>query len=178
MRKPQQTFDLEIPDDYKLASVLERDRADFESTNIWFYVGADYRDRRFAKVGITMGDLRSRSYSSSNPDYYLFCGFQCKHDTTRADLKNIERDVLSYLDEYYPNRAPHRESRRLSECFYDINFEDFFVDIHQYLHDKHYKHFQIMGFQDGESYALSWLFNSCLPSSVVNHFLNAIRQCS
>ena len=125
MRKPQQTFDLEIPDDYKLASVLERDRADFESTNIWFYVGADYRDRRFAKVGITMGDLRSRSYSSSNPDYYLFCGFQCKHDTTRADLKNIERDVLSYLDEYYPNRAPHRESRRLSECFYDINFEDF-----------------------------------------------------
>lgn len=110
MRKPQQTFDLEIPDDYKLASVLERDRADFESTNIWFYVGADYRDRRFAKVGITMGDLRSRSYSSSNPDYYLFCGFQCKHDTTRADLKNIERDVLSYLDEYYPNRAP-TESR-------------------------------------------------------------------
>lgn len=62
MRKPQQTFDLEIPDDYKLASVLERDRADFESTNIWFYVGADYRDSRFAKVGITMGDLRSRSY--------------------------------------------------------------------------------------------------------------------
>ena len=135
MRKPQQTFDLEIPDDYKLASVLERDRADFESTNIWFYVGADSRDSRFAKFGITMGDLRSRSYSTSNPNYYLFCGFQCKHDTTRADLKNIERDGLSYLDEYYPNRAPHRESRRLSECFYDINFEDFFVDVHQYLHE-------------------------------------------
>lgn len=95
MRKPPQIYNLEIPDDdYKMAAVMGRDKENFESSNIWFYVGADCRNPSFAKVGITQGDLRSRSYSSANPNYHIFCAFQCTQDTTNAQLKSIERNAL------------------------------------------------------------------------------------
>lgn len=92
MKKPQQMYDLQIPDDdYKMAAVMERDKLNFESPNKWFYVGADSRDLGFAKVGITMGDLTSRSYGTNNPNFYLFCAFQCQQSTTEAQLKSIEK---------------------------------------------------------------------------------------
>lgn len=87
MRKPYQSYDLEIPNDFKTAAVMERDRINFESPNKWLYVGADCRNLNFAKIGITMNDLRSRSYSSANPNYYLFCAFQCQQSTTKEQLE-------------------------------------------------------------------------------------------
>lgn len=187
MRKPQQIYDLEIPDDdYKMAAVMESDRLNFESPNKWFYVGADSRDPGFAKVGITMGDLRSRSYSSGNPNYYLFCAFQCQQSTTEEQLKKIERSAISYLDDIFcdengqTKRARHMESQRPSECYYDVNFEDFFVLLHDYLMDNHVSYFQTCGFENEvgveEGYALAWEFNQHLSQDVKRRFRNMILR--
>lgn len=182
MRKPLQTYNLEIPDDdYKLAEVMERHKANFESPNIWFYVGADSANPSFAKVGITMGDLRSRSYSSSNPNYYLFCAFQCDQGTTKSQLESIERKALAYLDDVFPGtRARHSESQRLSECYYDIDFEDFFVTLHDYLLDNHCSNFQTASFENEvgieEGYALAWEFNPCLSRAEQRRFRNLILR--
>ncbi len=111
---------------------MERDRINFESPNKWLYVGADCRNLNFAKIGITMNDLRSRSYSSANPNYYLFCAFQCEQSTTKEQLERIEQCALIYLDDVFrydnglTKRACHFESGYLSECYYDVDFEDFF----------------------------------------------------
>lgn len=182
MKKPLQIYDLEIPDDdYKLAAVMERDKANFESPNIWFYVGADSRNPGFAKIGITMGDLRSRSYSSANPNYYLFCAFQCIQGTTKSQLENIELRALTYLDGLFPNhRERHTESQRLSECYYDIDFEDFFSCLHDYLLENHRNNFQTASFENEagveEGYALAWEFNPLLSREVQRHFRNLILR--
>ncbi|WP_349855377.1 hypothetical protein [Pectobacterium aroidearum] len=182
MRKPYQSYDLEIPNDFKMAAVMERDRLNFESPNIWFYVGADCRNLNFAKVGITMNDLKSRSYSSANPNYYLFCAFQCQQSTTKEQLKRIEHSALNYLDDVFrydsglTKRACHFESQYLSECYYDVDFEDFFVRLHDYLLDNHKRYFQTTsldeeGFED--SYALAWQFN---PRLSLNAKMSWIRK--
>lgn len=174
MRKKPQAYVLDIPDDdYKMEDVMRNEKADFESQDIWFYIGAELGNPSFAKVGITMGDMSSRSSYSGNPRFYLFCGFQCKHDTTQPQLRKIERDVLSYLDEMYPDkRARHHESQRLSECFYDIDFEEFFFLTHQYLRDHYGRYFQKKGL--GEEYALSWEFNPLLDREDWMPFLRSI----
>ncbi|MFQ1710771.1 hypothetical protein ACK39S_20150 [Aeromonas veronii] len=170
MRKPPQVYNLKIPDDdYKMAAVMERDKANFESSNIWFYVGADGRNPSFAKVGITQGDLSSRSYSSANPNYHLFCAFQCTQDTTNTQLKSIERNALAYLDSMFPNRrAHHWESQRLSECYYDIDFEVFLSCLHYYLFDKYCNNFITAVFMNEEGVeigeGIAVLFNPHLPS--------------
>lgn len=187
MRKTPQTYDLEIPDDdYKMAAVMERDKVNFESPNIWFYIGADCINPGYTKVGITMGDLRSRSYSSANPNYYLFCAFQCNQSTTKLQLETIEHSALNYLDDVFrwdnglTKRVRHMESQRLSECYYHIDFEDFFLCLHDYLLDNHDRYFQTAtymndaGFEDG--YALSWQFNPCLALNVKRHFLRMILR--
>ncbi len=187
MKKPQQMYDLQIPDDdYKMAAVMERDKLNFESPDKWFYVGADSRDLGFAKVGITMGDLTSRSYGTNNPNFYLFCAFQCQQSTTEAQLKSIEKSAISYLDGVFcdengqTKRVRHMESQRLSECYYDVNFEDFFVEVHDYLLDNHVSYFQTCGFEneaggDG-GYALAWEFSSLLKPEVKRYFLNRILR--
>ncbi len=187
MRKPQQIYGLEIPDDdYKMAAVMERDKLNFESPNKWVYVGADSKNPGFAKVGITMDDLASRSYGTNNPNFYLFCAFQLNQSTTVAELKNIEQNTISHLDEVFcdengqTKRARHMESQRLSECYYDVNFEDFFVEVHDYMLDNYGQYFQTAeyvngdGFTDG--YALSWNFSSLLKPEVKRYFLRRILR--
>ncbi|HDH0708496.1 hypothetical protein QNN86_08765 [Citrobacter sp. C348] len=145
MKKPHQSYDLPIPDDdYKMAYVMERDKLNFESRDIWVYLGADVADPTFAKVGITMKNMGSRSSSSANPRYYLFCAFQCRHDTTKERLRQIEKGALNYLDAIFGSekRERHTESQILSECYYGINFEDFFFHLHDYLWENHYGDFQ------------------------------------
>nr|WP_229915941.1 hypothetical protein [Rahnella sp. LAC-M12] len=164
-----------------MKAVMERDKANFESPNIWFYVGADSRDPGFAKVGITMGDLRSRSYSSANPNYYLFCAFQCIQGTSKSQLESIELGALTHLDAVFPNhRTRHMESQRLSECYYNIDFEYFFSCLHDYLHDNHYSNFQTAGFVnelgDDDGYALAWEFNPLLPPEVKSRFRSLILR--
>ncbi|MFM5727890.1 hypothetical protein ACET8R_15100 [Aeromonas veronii] len=182
MRKPPQIYNLEIPDDdYKMAAVMERDKVNFESPNIWFYVGADSRDPSFVKVGITMGDLRSRSYSSANPNYHLFCAFQCYHHTTKSQLESIETGALAYLDDLFPNhRARHWESQHLSECYYNIDFEKFFSCLHDYLLDNHHRNFQTAAFENEigveEGYALAWEFNPRLSPKVKSRFRSLILR--
>ncbi|EME5107834.1 hypothetical protein VYS60_004311 [Salmonella enterica] len=185
MRKPHQIYDLPISDDdYKMAIVMERDKANFESRDIWFYLGADCRNSRYAKVGITMGDLSSRSYSSANPNYFLLCAFQCRHGTTKEQLVNIEGHALNYLDSVFiqengiSKRARHFESQRLSECYYDIDFDDFFICLHEYLWEYHYSFFQISEYEYHTTGvygdALSCEFNPRLTIKQRSHFLRLI----
>jgi hypothetical protein len=72
-------------DDYKLAHVEMEIIKSFESAERWLYLGADATNASFARIGITMGDLRSRSYSSANPNYYLFCAFKCRPDLSMVE---------------------------------------------------------------------------------------------
>ena len=182
MRKPPQTYNLEIPyDDYKMAAVMERDKENFESPNIWFYVGVDKNNPGFAKAGITMGDLSSRSYCSGNPGFHLFGAFQCIQGTTKSQLESIELGALSYLDHIFQNhRARHAESQRLSECYYNIDFETFFTCIHNYLIDNHRSNFMtavfnnVVGFEGG--HALEFVFNPILPPEVKIRFLSLILR--
>lgn len=189
MRKPRQSYDLHIPDDdYKAAYIMERDKLNFESRSIWLYVGADYSNARYAKVGITMGDLASRSYSSANPRYFLFCAFQCYHNTTKEELERIEGDALAYLDDVFKEdngqtkRARHFESQRLSECYYDINFEEFFACLHDYLWENHIRYFQTCDYVDeGDTDCvyggvLSWIFNPRVPFNIRRRFLRMIAR--
>ncbi|AYV11532.1 MULTISPECIES: hypothetical protein [Shewanella] len=177
MKKPQQIYNLKIPnDDYKIAAVMERDKANFESANIWLYVGTDGMKPEFAKVGITMGDLGSRSYCTGNPDYYLFCAFQCNIHTTKSKLESIEAGALNHLDSLFPkHRVPHRESGTLSECYRGIDFETFLISLNDYLLDKHHNDFQTVEYENAigivEGYALVCEFNnSILPRDEISRF--------
>ncbi|WP_281075303.1 hypothetical protein [Klebsiella quasivariicola] len=156
MKKPRVEYDLELDPhaDYKMAWIYERDRRNFESVTKWLYLGADLKDSGFAKVGLTMDDLTSRSYSSANPNYYLFCAFKCRDDITRTEIESIELRALAYLERKFANedgtsnRVCHAESGRLSECFNNINFTDFFISYHNYLFDNHRNEFLVNGLHD------------------------------
>lgn len=182
VRKPTQTYDLPIPDDdYKAAFVQERDKANFESPNNWIYLGADIRNACYAKVGLTMGDLSSRSYSSANPNYHIFCAFQCYLSTSVEQLKGIEEGALAYLDIMFPHcRAYHYESQVLSECYYDVSFKDFFISLHNYLHDYHLNNFMtdqhLNEMDENDGYTLSMLFNPRFPHSFNKEYIELVKQ--
>lgn len=140
--------------DYKLEQLEWGTQRNFESIDKWLYLGVDNLDVNFAKIGITMGDLASRSYSSSRPSYYLFCAFKCKYNISQQDLKRIEEDVLSRIDYLYRNsngstkRMIHFESGALSECFYPVNFLDFYKDVHREIYEHHRSSFVICGLEN------------------------------
>lgn len=141
--------------DYKLEYVELETKRNFESIEKWLYLGADAKNLNFAKIGITMGDLSSRSYSSGNPNYYLFCAFKCKYNLSQLELKNIEEDILMRFEEIYTNddgstkRLKHYESDFSSECFYPVNFLEFFINLHLEIYQSHRNSFVICGFDDG-----------------------------
>lgn len=138
--------------DYKMSQLLHNDRENFASTEKWLYLGADSRDSCFAKIGITMGDLRSRSYSSARPSYYLFCAFKLRYNISKQDLKKLEKNLLSKMDKVYCNedgtskREKHSESGRLSECYYPIDFLEFFKDLHYEIYTHYRNEFVLVGF--------------------------------
>ena len=131
-----------------------------------------------------MGDLRSRSYSSANPNYFVFCAFQCYHNTTKEQLKLIEECALKYLDKVFcsdnglTNRARHFESQCLSECYYNINFEDFFMCLHDYLMHHQVRFFMTDQYDNHSASiygaALSCEFNPRLTDEQKSHFLRLI----
>ncbi|NAO26202.1 hypothetical protein PsdCFBP2356_06370 [Pseudomonas syringae pv. dysoxyli] len=142
LRKDKLPWDESISfDDYKLDHVYTQTMMNFTSVDKWLYLGADAGNDRFAKIGITMGDLGSRSYSSANPNYYLFCAFKCNHDVSRDELIHMENVVLERLDGLFKydygasKRMYHYESGVLSECYQNINFQEFFVTLHQEIYD-------------------------------------------
>lgn len=77
---------------------MERDKASFESADIWICLSADCRNFRHVKVGVTVDNLRSRSYGSVNPNYFLLYVFQCYHNITEEELEFIESGALSCPD--------------------------------------------------------------------------------
>lgn len=134
--------------------IYHNSKANFESVEKWLYLGADAQDKGFAKVGITMGDLGSRSSSSENPRYHLFCAFKCVQSIEKSQLEAIEKGALSFLEKEFihsdglTKRASHHESEIISECFYEVDFLDFFVALHTYLYENYRDCFLISGFEN------------------------------
>lgn len=127
-----------------------------ESTDKWLYLGADAKNPFYAKIGLTLGNLASRSYSSANPNYYIFCAFKCKYNLLKHDIDRIENDILTKFEKYYryenglTKRMMHYESGRPSECFCDIDFLHFFISLHLEIYSCHRNSFVISGMNDGE----------------------------
>ncbi|MBA0179167.1 hypothetical protein H0251_05860 [Pectobacterium carotovorum] len=187
MKKPQRPYNLDLPADadYKTEWLYKRDKENFESTDKWIYLGADAKNPNYAKVGITMGDLVSRSYSSANPYFYLFCAFQCVQSTTKSQLEEIERSAHCYLDRVFTNRdgstkrVHHFESGRISECYYDIDFNDFLQQFHGYLFDNHSRYFSCSGFEINGSIVGDYLrceFNQHISLEQRNYYINMILR--
>lgn len=154
MRRERQFFEISpfvLNRDYKLEHVEQEMQRNFESVDKWLYLGADYLDPTFAKVGMTMGDLTSRSYSSSRPSYYLFCAFKCKDEISLVEVKQIENHVLSRIDGLHRNpdgsskRMKHFDSGALSECFLPVDFSQFYKDVHDSIYENHRNNFVISG---------------------------------
>lgn len=126
----------------------------FESLDRWLYLGADALDNSFAKIGMTMGDLASRSYSSTRPGYFLFCAFKFTHNISMQEVKCIEGDVLSRIDGLHRNvdgstkRMTHYESGLPSECFFPVDFFTFYKDLHDEIYDHHRSSFVISGYEN------------------------------
>lgn len=188
MKKDKLVYDLELYPNacYKMEYIHNKAKENFESIEKWLYLGADIRDRGFAKVGLTMGDLTTRSSSSANPNYYLFCAFKCQSDISRAKLESIEKGALKYLDDIYTKhdgsskRAVHAESGRLSECFYDIDFMTLFNDLHYYLYQNHCNDFILCGFESNSGFCegefLNCEFNKLMSLDEINRHRRSILQ--
>ncbi|APQ14588.1 hypothetical protein BJP27_22895 [Pseudomonas oryzihabitans] len=188
MRRTKLEYELELDIDacYKMESIYNESKENFESVEKWLYLGADLRDGGYAKLGLTMGDLSSRSYSSANPYYYIFCAFKCHCEMDGRKLASIERDALRYLDGVFVNpdgstkRVPHTESGRMSECFYNIDFVEFFVVLHEYLYGNYRNCFLPCGFENEAGYYegefLDCEFNKRMSLFEINECIRKILQ--
>lgn len=176
MRKPISRYDLELDPyaDYKMEIMHEHDKRNFESREKWFYVGADLFHKNRVKVGITMGDLGSRSYSSGNPDYFLYCAFKCQDSISKEQLRTIEMDVLKGLDIAYANqRMMHAESQYRSEWYRDVKFDDFVIYVHRLLFKNHRSFFIIEGLEshwDTNYDLIACLFNKRYTIEQQQHY--------
>lgn len=190
MKKPQirdeyDWYDEHTGRDYKLEQQIHNIRQNFESTTKWLYLGADIKDLNFAKIGITEGDLASRSYSSARPTYYLFCAFKFDYRASREEIKRVENDLLSRIDRLHRDkrgnskRLIHFESGQLSECFHPVDFLEFYKDVHSIIYTHHHNNFVISGLYsefdvcDGEF--VDCILNPRLDNRD-NKYLNMILQ--
>lgn len=169
--------------DYKTYYLEQIERKNFNSVDKWIYLGSDIVDSSFVKVGLTMGNLTTRSYSSSRPTYYIFCAFKCLPHVSEQELTDIERDVLSRIDDYHRNsdgtskRMFHYDSGRISECFHPVDFMRFFVDLHQLIYNSYRSRFVCKAYDDGSGLAVGE-FVDCIFNRDVNiyHYLPRIVQ--
>ena len=172
--------------DYKMSVVIQDNRRSFASVSKWLYLGADDRDPNFAKVGITEGNLASRSYSSANPRYYLFCAFKFNYKISKEDMEFVENDILSKLENNWcggdgrSKRLRHYESNVLSECFEDVDFINFYQDLHRLIYTYHRDKFEISGYQanefdEGDAEFVTCIFNKRLPKKE-NVYIEMILQ--
>lgn len=171
--------------DYKLEQLIHDSRQNFESTTKWLYLGADIIDPYFAKIGITTGDLASRSYSSARPTFYLFCAFKFDYRVSVEEIKRVENDLLHRLDEYYcdeygrSKRLTHYESGKLSECYYPVDFFKFYQDVHHVIYTHHSNSFVIAGlyndFDVCEGEFVECIFNPRVDN-INNKYVNMILE--
>lgn len=188
MRRPKREYELDLDPnaDYKEAHLHDLAREEFESIHNWLYLGADVRDGGFAKVGMTMDDLGSRSSNSGRPSFYIFCAFKCRSNISRSKLEYIEDSAFNYLDQIFVNpdgstkRELHAESGRLSECYYGINFMDFFIALHDYLYDHFYDCFSTTGYENevgiDEGHYIDCEFNPRLSRAEINRFRRRVLR--
>lgn len=171
---------------YKMEFLHNQAKENFESTEKWLYLGSNARDSGFAKVGMTMGNLTTRSSSSESPSYYLFCAFKCINNITESQLKALETDTLSYLESFFVHpdgsskRAMHDESGRISECFYDVDFLEFFRALHFFIYENHRNCFSISGFENeygvSEGEFINCEFNPRISRNEINKYIRMIIQ--
>lgn len=192
MKKPIQIIDyscLELGfrgDDYKIEQLVHDTTQNLESVKKWLYLGADISNPNWAKIGITAGDLSTRSYSSANPNYYIFCAFQFNYNVSENLMRWVEAQLLNTLDlefkDWYgqPLRLRHYESGKLSECYHSINFEHFLLSLHDKIYHDHGNYFVLceyeneVGVTDG-AYALCF-FNTKVNEHIQKAWIQKLIQ--
>jgi len=187
VKREKQNYQLSIPDDdYKMQHVMTEHKKNYESLVKWLYVGANKNNKSYAKIGITNGNLQSRSYSTTDPDYYIFCAFKCNYNISKIDLESIESSVISYLDSIYADalgqskRLQHAESNMLSECFHGIDFDDLLYQVHYALYTKHLRHFPLGSLTDNYGNHIGDIidceFNKIIPLENKMKYMSFLSQ--
>ncbi|MET4862870.1 hypothetical protein [Morganella morganii] len=173
MKKSKITCDLPLDPyaDYKMEWSHDQAVRNYESVKGWIYIGLDNYVSNRAKVGLTMGDLSSRSSSSGNPGLLLFCAFKCRHDITGVQLRSIEEDLIARLDLIYTDkdgkslRMRHFESQKLSEWYGHIDTYAFVQNVHYILYRYHYNDFLAVELENDfgtiDGCYLDCIFNEC-----------------
>lgn len=188
MKGKQLEYGLELDPNacYKTEYIHNQSRENFESVVNWLYLGADIRDIGYAKIGLTMGDLSTRSSSPANPNYYIFCAFKCRSNITKLQISEIEKNTLKHLESVFSHdngstkRAPHADSGRMSECFYDVDFIEVFTELHNYIYDNYANYFNLAVFEtypgitDGEYVYCQ--FNDRISLDETNRYIRMILQ--
>lgn len=148
-------FEIEIHDlDYKTEQLMHDAIQNLQNVNKWMYLGADITNPFWAKIGITAGDLRSRSYSSANPNYFIFCAFQFRYNITYDEMRKVEMDMHNMFDNEFRHmyrnsrRLRHYESRRLSECYCPVDFSFVFEKLHYVLFHNYSLYFEKIGYEN------------------------------
>jgi hypothetical protein len=75
--------------------------------------------------------------------------------------------VLTY-DDGATKRALHHESEKMSECFYDVDFIEFFETLHHYLYEKHSRDFVLSEFENDDGVFIDCEFNSRMSLDEIN----------
>lgn len=192
MRKPISLYDLSelnswsYEDDHEIKLMMHNTMQDITSTDKWLYLGADITNSNWAKIGITSGNLSSRSYSSANPNYYIFCAFQFKHNVTKEQMRIVEKQLLYKFDQTFIDlqgnslRLRHYESKNLSECYYPINFIYLLDILHSELYHNHSCNFITHEYENdfGGIYggAVACVFSPTLDQATKQSLLNRLMQ--
>ncbi|MBR7681738.1 MULTISPECIES: hypothetical protein [Acinetobacter calcoaceticus/baumannii complex] len=172
--------------DYKTDQLMHDTFQNLQNVNKWLYLGADITNHSWAKIGITTGDLRSRSYSSANPNYYIFCAFQFKYNVTIDEMRKVEVDMLNMFDQDFlqmygdSRRLKHYESKTLSECYCPVNFSFVFEKLHDVLFNDYSFYFKKIGheneFGDEVGATLICEFNPTFPLERKKSLLSKLMQ--
>lgn len=141
----------------------------FESTEKWLYLEGDSCDPTFARIGITVGNLGSRSYRLTRPTSYLFCAFKFKHDISELEAECVKEEVLyrmdaMYIDRFNTTRLDHYESGRITESFQPVDFIQFYKDVHFDLYINHRESFVIADYK-GYGEFVDCIFNPEIDNS-------------
>lgn len=129
--------------DYKMEWVENENKRQEQSVVNWIYIGVDTRFYNMAKIGLTTGELGTRSSGSQNPFYSLYCAFKIKEGVTPNIVKGIENAVIDLLSQNY-QRISHVTTGRFSEWFYadcreirelvyDFLYDNFNMDMYSYF---------------------------------------------
>lgn len=191
MRKPTSVIDYSelesgFYDDYESEQMKHDAVQSLESVDKWLYLGADISNSNWAKIGITLGDLRSRSYSSANPNFYIFCAFKFEWNVTKEQIRRVEMELLNMFDKIFtdrfgnPNRLRHYESRKLSECYYPVDFSYFLDNLHNELFHNYSRFFVICGYEneigDVDGATVMCEFSPTLDIETIRHLRNRLMQ--